>query len=351
MCMSLHGPSIDAVVVQAFFDTLRPAQLDALAAILAEQQAERQRLIQQWGDRLKRARYEAHLAERQYGAVDPDNRLVAAELERRWEAKLQQLQEVQEGYDRFRQAPTPSELTPEQREQFQHISETLPELSNAQRKDLLRSLVARVILKRAAPDKVEVKIVWISGHYSVAYAQPPILRQQDVTGYDDMVERIRALWQQNLDDEQIAAQLTTEGFHSARSAGVSPDAVLKIRREQGGYLMRWQSRNALELGGCLTVRGLAARLGVDWHWVYRRIRNGTIDPSYVTRHPQGKVYLIQDDPALIEQLRQLLSERSCIASCNAASSTKRELAVSGQPGADKQARARFRGRRTPRQRA
>jgi DNA invertase Pin-like site-specific DNA recombinase len=309
-CISVHGPTVDAVVVQAFFEAIRPAQLDALEAILAAQQVERQRLVQQWQERLKRARYEAHLADRHYHAVDPDNRLVAAELEHRWEQKLQQLQEVSEDYERFQQTPSTLELTPELRDQFQRISETLPQLwpslSNAQKKELLRSLISRVILSKEAADRIEVRIVWISGHYTVAYAQPPIHRQQDAADYEQMLARIEALWRQGLDDEAIAAQLTAEGFHSPRRSIVSPLTIMNVRLERGWHLKLWQCRNALELDGDLTVRGLADRVQADPSWVYRRIYDGTIGSNYVSRHPQSKVYLIKDDPELIEQLRQRL---------------------------------------------
>lgn len=311
-CASLHGPSIDDVVVHAFFAALRPAQLDALEAILAAQRAEREQLAQHWEERLRRARYEAQLAQRQYDTVDPANRLVAGELEKRWEEKLRDLQATQEAYERFQQTPPPPALSAELRAQFQHISETLPalwqngQLSSVQKKDLLRSLISRVVVKRTAPDQVEVKIVWISGHYSVASARPPIHRERDVTGYETMVVRIRELWQQGLDDEQMAAQLTAEGFHSARAQGVSPVAVMKIRLAQGWYSLLHQSRNALELNGQLTTRGLAARLGIGTTWVHRHIYSGAIDPKYVSRAPGTAVWLIRDDPELIEHLRQLL---------------------------------------------
>jgi DNA invertase Pin-like site-specific DNA recombinase len=311
-CLSIHGPSIDEAVIQAFFEALQPAQLDALEAILQEQQLERHRLSQHWQDRLKRAQYEARLAERQYHLVDPDNRLVAAELERRWEQKLGQLQETQEAYERFQQTLPPTNLPPDLREQFQHISTTLPDLwpalSNSQKKELLRSLIAQVILTRETPDQVAAKIVWVSGHYSLVYAQPPILREQDVTGYDEMVSRIESLWQQGLDDDQMAAQLTQAGFHTARSTEVGPDTVMKIRLAHGWHHNLARSRNALELDGHLTARGLAARLGVERTWVYNRLKRGIIDPSYVIRDPQSQVYLFKDDPELIAQLKQLLPE-------------------------------------------
>jgi DNA invertase Pin-like site-specific DNA recombinase len=311
-CQFVRGPLVDDVVVEAFFQALAPAQLDALAAILETQQVERQRLVEQWAERIRRAQYETHLAERQYQVVDPENRLVAAELERRWEAKLHQLRATHEAYERFQQQPAPLSLTPELRQRFQRVSESLPwlwpKLSNAQKKDLLRTLIAKVVLRRETPDRVEVRVVWISGHYTVVYVQPPILRQQDVTWYNEMVERVKALWEEGLSNEQIAAQLVAEGFHTARSAGVTPMAVQKIRLAQGWQLPVAQHRKALELNGCLTTRGLAARLGAKRTWVYNRICDGTIDSRYVTRHPQTNFFLIQNDPDLIEQLGRILPE-------------------------------------------
>lgn len=239
MCASLHAPTVDEAVTEAFFAALRPAQLDALEEVLGGQAAERERLMRHWQERRKRARYDAHLAQRQYDAVDPENRLVAAELERRWEASLRQLRETEEAFERFERAPAAT-LTPETRRQLRHISEALPELwrsgrlSAAQKKELLRALLARVILKRITPDQIEVKIVWVSGHYTVVSACPPIRRERDVTGYAEMVARIESLWRDGIeDDEEMAARLTREGFHSARAAEVLPATVRRIRKAHG----------------------------------------------------------------------------------------------------------------------
>jgi DNA invertase Pin-like site-specific DNA recombinase len=80
MCLSLPGQAVDDAVVEAFFEAIRPAELDLLEEVLAERKQDRQRLEQQHNDQLKRAEYEARLAEKRYRSVDPDNRLVAAEL-------------------------------------------------------------------------------------------------------------------------------------------------------------------------------------------------------------------------------------------------------------------------------
>lgn len=308
-CAHLDGPSIEACVVAAFFAALQPAQLDALAEVLASRRAERERLAQWHRQQVQRATYEAELARRRYTAVDPDNRLVAAELERRWEEALVALHAAQETAERFAQQPPEPLLSPELREQLRHISQALPDLwtsdrlSHAHRKLLLRSLIARVILRRTAPDRVQVKIVWISGHFSVDTVIPPIHRQAAVTGYEQMVSRIHELWQQGCTDAQIAQTLTSEGFRSARSTVVSTATVLKIRNRHHWVSRYHEHRLARKIDGWWTVHGLATEVGVDRNWFYRRIAHGILSaPAVVRRQPYGN-YLIQDDPALIERLR------------------------------------------------
>lgn len=310
-CQYVHGPAVEAVVIQAFFEAVQPAQLDALEGVLAAQRLEHERVARHWAERLKRAQYEVRLAERQYDTVDPDNRLVAAELERRWEVALRGLHETQEAYERFQRETVPAELPPAWRDAFQHLSTRLPEvwsqLTASQKKELLRSLIARVILTRRTPEQVEVKIVWISGHYSVVTAQVPVHRNEHVAGYEAMIPRVHDLWDAGLTDAEIAARLTAEGFRAARATSVSALVVMKIRLANRWHSAYAQGRNALEFEGCLTVRGLAARLGVDRSWVYRRIADGMIDARYIKHHPQGGLCLIADDPDLIKHLKHRLA--------------------------------------------
>jgi hypothetical protein len=161
---------VDHLVIQTFFQALQPAQLDALDAVISSQCADRERLACHWQEQLKRAQYEVNLAQRQYDAVDPANRLVAAELEHRWESKLQALHEREEGYCHFQQIPLPAGVSPQLREIFSQISQRLPDLwpmlSNRQRKELLRSLIQCVSVKRPVADRIEVRIVWMSGCYT-----------------------------------------------------------------------------------------------------------------------------------------------------------------------------------------
>lgn len=87
-CLHTVAAKVDDLVVSAFFQAIQPAQLDALALWLDQQQQEQQQLERHWQQRLERARYETKLAEKRYRSVDPENRLVAATLEGQWEETL-----------------------------------------------------------------------------------------------------------------------------------------------------------------------------------------------------------------------------------------------------------------------
>ena len=313
LCTSIRAPVLDEMVVEAFFEAIQPAQIDALEAILAAQQAEREQLERHWQERLKRAQYAAQLAQRQYDAVDPENRLVAAELERRWEAELRQLRQAQEEYQDFQQTPVPDTVPPRLRDLFRDVCTRLPELwpelSNAQKKELLRSLISHVIVKRPVPDQIEARIVWISGHYSDHTAITPVHSEQDVTGYDEMVDRIQELWKQGYNDDQMAAQLTEEGFHSARSPHVTSDSVMKIRLARKWYLPLAQMWRVEEVDEFLTTRGLAKELDLNSSTICRYIYKEIIPPEDVKRDTASGFYLIRNDPRLVDRLRKRVIEQ------------------------------------------
>src|SRR3954454_13106240 len=97
---NLPADPIDAHVVQAFLDAPTPVELDLYGKAVAALRREWDQILQAQRQQIERLRYQARLAERQYNQADPDNRLVAAEPERRWEATLRDLKEAEE---RFRQ--------------------------------------------------------------------------------------------------------------------------------------------------------------------------------------------------------------------------------------------------------
>ena len=304
-CQHVDGPLLDAAVVDAFFAALAPAELDLLEETLAAQRADHDRLAQQYADQVTRAEYEAQLAQRQYNGVDPDNRLVAGELERRWELALRAVVEAQEAAARFAQQPPAPGLDPQLAAQLRDIGRHLPDLwaggrlSPAHKKELLRSLMRRVIVHRTHPATVDVRIVWVSGAVSALTVQPPVGRTADVRGYEDMVARTLTLSAAGCPDAEIARRLTDEGFRAARGPTITASLVSTVRRAQGHVSVRAQCKAQPKVDGQWTVSGLAQALGVPRNWVYARIRNETLPAR---RDPLTGYFLITDSPNLLANL-------------------------------------------------
>jgi DNA invertase Pin-like site-specific DNA recombinase len=107
LCQSICGEVLDELVERLVLAVLEPAALELSLAAAADLQKEQQRLEQHWHQRLERAGYESDRAARQYHAAEPENRLVARELEKRWEQLLVEKRQVEEAYARFRREQPP----------------------------------------------------------------------------------------------------------------------------------------------------------------------------------------------------------------------------------------------------
>src|SRR5262249_33425272 len=115
VCQNLPADPIDAHVVAAFLQALSPVELDLYSKAVAALRHDEDQVRQAQQQQIERFRYQAHLAERQYNQTDPDNRLVAGELERRWEAALRQLHDAEARLQREeKQPPVPEALSPEE---------------------------------------------------------------------------------------------------------------------------------------------------------------------------------------------------------------------------------------------
>ena len=137
------------------------------AAEQAEQ--DRERLHAHWKQKRERAEYEAGLAKRRYNAVDPENRLVARELERQWEQRLAEVQKVEDDYARFCQEQ-PRHLTAQDRERIRSLADDLPSLwqapttTGADRRAVVRQLINRVVLtRRGGSEVIDVVVQWRGG--------------------------------------------------------------------------------------------------------------------------------------------------------------------------------------------
>lgn len=310
-CLHTVAAKVDDLVVAAFFQAIQPAQLDALALLLDQQQQEHRQLDHQWQQRLERTRYEAKLAEKRYRSVDPENRLVAATLEAQWEETLRSLQETHNAYAQFCVQPqTAPQLSPEIQQQFRHLSDSLPilwpQLCNEEKKLVLRTLIAQVILTPEQNHQLAVKVVWVSGYYSILTCQRTQPTWQERPQYVAMLERIHTFWQQGVDDGEIASQLNTEGFPAFYdNRQLSRLNIRDLRLQQGWSVALAAPHTPPLIDGHYTLRGLALACGTSHSFIFTRIHDGTIPQEPLKRHPHRNAWLIRASDDLIQQLQTL----------------------------------------------
>ncbi len=152
VCQYIPADVIDEYVVNAFLLALSSVELDAYHKAVKTQQQSLETVERAHSQQIERLQYQVALAERQFNRVDPDNRLVAAELEQRWENALRELKLAQETYAQRPQSQTVTLLPKELKAAFINIGQKLPEiwhsgtLTQVQKKSLLRCLIDKVVI-------------------------------------------------------------------------------------------------------------------------------------------------------------------------------------------------------------
>jgi DNA invertase Pin-like site-specific DNA recombinase len=283
-CQSVKASLIDAEVERQVLDALAPDQIElALAAVeaLEQEQAQRDR---QWRLRVERARYEAARAQRQYDAVEPENRLVARSLERQWEEKLRAAEQVEQEYHRW-QAQRAVALGPAEREWVLALGSELPRVwrapttTAADRKQFARLVIQTVLLDaERAPGQVWLQINWQTGATSEHWLTRPVGCYDQHPHREVLEERVRHLvLVDECGDDEVAAALNAEGFRNAHDGAFTAPAVKHLRarlelpaaRVCGPHPERWAD-------GSYSIEGLAAVLGAYPGTIYKWLREGRL---------------------------------------------------------------------------
>jgi DNA invertase Pin-like site-specific DNA recombinase len=237
-CQSLSGKQLDAFVAGQALAALRPAALELHLAAAEDLERQRQALHQNWQQRLERARYEADRARRQYAAVEPENRLVARELERRWEEALREQTQLQGEYEQFC-GQRPARLSEAQREQVRQLAQDIPRLWSADsttavdRQRLIRLLIERIEVEvRGLSEQVRLAITWSGGAVSEHELIRTVQRYEQLSDYPRLVARVEALRAEGRSMEGVAEALNAEGFRPPR----------RVERFTGGMIAGMMAR-------------------------------------------------------------------------------------------------------------
>jgi len=234
-CQTFPVRYLDQAITEVFLEAIQPAQIETTLAALDVLEKQRQALDRYWQLRLERARYQVHHAQRQYDAVDPDNRLVARELEKRWNEALNAAQELEQEYAIVQR----TELRPldaEAQRQVRQLAEDLPAVWNAptttavDRKRLLRVVIIEVTLRADRQTRrAEYAILWSGGAVTRHAVRLPAVGWHAVTPAS-VLERIRQM-ALTCPDHRIAEALNAEGIRTHTGREWTYQRVFSIRKQ------------------------------------------------------------------------------------------------------------------------
>jgi DNA invertase Pin-like site-specific DNA recombinase len=238
ICQSMSSRPLDAAVVEAFLEAVSPLSLAVSLQVLEQVEQDRAAQRRQQELQLEQARYEARLAQRQYDAVDPEHRLVASELERRWNEKLERVARLEQAYGL---APSAADeaLTATERAAIQKLAQDLGTLwraettTQAERKQLLRLAIESVQLEGVSqPGEVELQIRWRSGTVTRTMVKRVAPGDCSLKTPAGAVARIHQLAPQHSFAE-MAEQLNAEGWRTAFGRLFSYHHVAYLCRRDG----------------------------------------------------------------------------------------------------------------------
>jgi len=280
-CISFGSLRTDQAVAEELLRAIGGNAVEAAleAAEQLRQQREDQRSTLEL--ELEQARYEAKLSARRYEAVDPDNRLVAAELEARWNVALQKVNELEE---RLRQFDVGIQLPAiPDKEILVSLAQDLPAVWNSPGTDMrLKQRIVRILIREIVADVEQEKnqivllIHWAGGRHSELRVKKNGLGKHRYCTSVEAIEIVRQM-AGKFSDEQIAATLNRLKLRTGAGNNWNEQRVSSLRHYH--MFPAYDPRTAST--GMLTLEETAFRLGISATTVRRMIQQKLLPASQV----------------------------------------------------------------------
>jgi hypothetical protein len=302
-CMSFNGFRTDAAVIREALDAVGPMAIEAALEaerMQLETEAKRRHLIEL---DLQQARYEASLAERRYAACDPENRLIAAQLEKSWETTLRRVETCEARLSEVSRK-MPVDAIPD----FTGLAQDLEAAWNTPGVDMrCRQQLLRALIKDIVADvdddarEVVLTIHWHGGQHSQVRVRKPKSGEHCQRTPEEALAIMRSMatrWS----DTEIAATLNRMGMQTGQAKTWTARCVQSLRtlHKISGY------RSSNKNGEWLTMSDAAARLGVSPTKIRCFIKNGILAAEQIVR---GAPYQIRASDLEDERIKADLARR------------------------------------------
>jgi hypothetical protein len=219
-CQRIASRFVDDIVAEQVLIAIQPASLELSLQATEEIREERSQIHKHSERRLQSAASNSDRARRQYDAVEPGNRSVASELERRWEEALRAQRDLQEEYDRFLRDQT-DDFSQEDIAAVERLAADIPRLWNdlplfsVDHKQIVRYLIDRVVVEiEGTSEVVDVAIRWKGGFENRHETIRSVARYHQLKDFERLNNRVNEMWRSGHSTTAIAEALNKEGFRT-----------------------------------------------------------------------------------------------------------------------------------------
>lgn len=316
VCQSLVGNSLDELIAQQVLDALKPSALEVSLRVAEDLEQERKNLSAHWDKQLERAKYEVERAYRQYNAAEPENRLVARMLEKKWEEVLSSEEKMKCEYAKFL-AEQLTTLSTGEREAIRQLASDIPALWSSstttvqERQEIIRLLIERIILTvEGKTEKAAIEIHWSGGHKTQTHFIRPVAKLEQLSYYQDLLGRAVSLQNEGKERRAIADVLNREGWRPPKRQIFFKPGMIGSLLSRGGVESPKKTRTA-EVNRMLnevTLRELSQATNIPEPTLYVWMRKGLLKARRATEVSHGGVWLITADEKEIKRL-QVLKEQ------------------------------------------
>jgi excisionase family DNA binding protein len=300
-CITFGGMRVDRALAKEVLDRLQPLGVEAALAAIEARSRRRSEKKDQRELALQQARYEAARAQRQYDATDPENRLVASELERRWNERLIAVRDLELEIDRLDADEAPA-LTVADRERLMALGHDLlrawesPGTTPETRKKIIRTVICEIIVDIVG-DHLELIVHWEGGDHTRLIVRRNRPGQTRWTTDVEIVDLVRGLARQ-MPDQTIAALLNRSGKSTGRGNSWTRGRICSLRHQYNIAIYR-DGEHADR--GEATIDEAAKVLAVSTATIRRLIAEGFLPAK---QHCKGAPWIIRQADLAREEIRR-----------------------------------------------
>jgi DNA invertase Pin-like site-specific DNA recombinase len=280
-CITLAGTPVDAAVSREIIRAVQPAAIEAAILAYEDETSKRDEVLAALQRDLQAARYQAQRAQKQYDTADPENRLVADELERRWNQALQCVRELEKRIEEQsrseddKQAPTADEFV-ELATQLEAIWNDV-ESDSRLKKRVVRALIEEVVVDvDEARAEVILVIHWKGGLHTQVRVPRRRRGQHSAKTPPDTLDAVRVLVRV-MPDKMIAATLNRNGLRTGKGNFWTRERVTSLRSHHEIPVYSAETR---EREGWLTLTEAARLIGVSPKTLRLGVEHGELNAEH-----------------------------------------------------------------------